>query len=195
MLFATDRISPLLTISVATSSGPFRSWSMRTLTLQQAIEQLDPDRVGMEITIVQCVAPAPGQRVRSLCERMGIGTVPWDSGVGRRLLFLGAESLCGWTVGRGEPGVVQDMEQKQVTNLQHRAYALDYSYGTEAYETLYQEFVIGTPLLLPFLLHMGVTMKEEFDPLYEQMTEEMQEPEFRGLWFFLSVWGTKPERS
>jgi len=97
----------------ATSSGPFRSWSMRTLTLQQAIEQLDPDRVGMEITIVQCVAPAPGQRVRSLCERMGIGTVPWDKGVGRRLLFLGAESLCGWTVGRGEPGVVQDMEQKQ----------------------------------------------------------------------------------
>jgi transcriptional regulator with XRE-family HTH domain len=97
----------------ATSSGPFRSWSMRTLTLQQAIEQLDPDQVGMEITLVQCVPPTPGQCVRSLCERMGIGTAPWDNGVRRRLLFLGAESLSGWTVGRGEPGVVQDMEQNQ----------------------------------------------------------------------------------
>ena len=95
----------------ATSSGPFRSWSMRTLTLQQAIGQLDPDQVGMEITLVHCVAPAPGQCVRSLCERMGIGTAPWESGVSRRLLFLGAESLAGWTVGRGEPGVVQDMGQ------------------------------------------------------------------------------------
>ncbi len=95
----------------ATSSGPFRSWSMRTLTLQQAVGQLDPDQVGMEITLVHCVAPAPGQCVRSLCERMGIGTAPWESGVSRRLLFLGAESLAGWAVGRGEPGVVQDMGQ------------------------------------------------------------------------------------
>jgi len=95
----------------ATSSGPFRSWSMRTLTLQQAIGQLDPDQVGMEITLVHCVVPASGQGVRSLCERMGIGTAPWESGVSRRLLFLGAESLAGWAVGRGEPGVVQDMEQ------------------------------------------------------------------------------------
>jgi transcriptional regulator with XRE-family HTH domain len=97
----------------ATSGGPFRSWSMRTLILQQAIGQLDPDQVGMEVTLTQCVPPEPGQCVRSLCERMGIGTAPWKSGVSRRLLFLGAESLSGWTVGRGEPGVVQNMEQDQ----------------------------------------------------------------------------------
>ena len=99
--------------SYATASGPFRAWSIRTLILQQAIEQLDPDLMGMEITVVQCVPPALGKPVRSLCERMGAGTAPWDRGIGRRLLFLGAESLCGWTVGRGEPGVVQDLEQKQ----------------------------------------------------------------------------------
>src|SRR5207248_7992492 len=33
----------------ATASGPFRAWLIRTLILQQAIEQLDPDLVGMEI--------------------------------------------------------------------------------------------------------------------------------------------------
>ncbi|MFL5652706.1 MAG: hypothetical protein ACJ8CB_00765 [Ktedonobacteraceae bacterium] len=82
-----------------------------------------------------------------------------------------------------------------LTNLQRHAYALEYSYGTEAYETFYQEFVIGIPLFLPFLQNMGVTTKEEFDRLYQHMSEEMQESEFRGLWFFLSVWGTKPERA
>ncbi|MFL5654137.1 MAG: hypothetical protein ACJ8CB_08155 [Ktedonobacteraceae bacterium] len=97
----------------ATTSGPFRAWSIRNLNLQQAIELLDPDMLGMEITVVQCVPPVSGQLVRSLCERIGVGSAPWDSGVGRRLLFLGAESLAGWVVGRGEPGVVQDMQQKQ----------------------------------------------------------------------------------
>jgi transcriptional regulator with XRE-family HTH domain len=98
----------------ATTSGPFRPWMMRTLNLEQAIKLLDPDReVGMEITIVPCVPPRAEEPVRSLCELMGIGTPPWPVGIGRRLLFLGAESLAGWVVGRGEPGVVQDMSQEQ----------------------------------------------------------------------------------
>src|SRR6266568_5876996 len=58
----------------ATTSGPFRTWSIRNLNLQQAIELLDPDMVGMEITVVQCVPPVPGQLVRSLCERIGVGS-------------------------------------------------------------------------------------------------------------------------
>lgn len=106
----SEYLARILT-AYATTSGPFRTWSIRTLTLQQAIHQLDPNLLGMEITVVQCVPPAPGQYIRSLFERMGVGTAPWDSKVGWRLFFLGAESLAGWTVGRGEPGVVQNMEQ------------------------------------------------------------------------------------
>jgi ubiquinone/menaquinone biosynthesis C-methylase UbiE len=87
----------------------------------------------------------------------------------------------------------QFMRDAGLTNLQRQPFALDYSYGTPAHETFYQEFVIGAPLLLPFLQGMGMTTKEEFDRLYNQLVEEMQQPSFRGLWFFLSVWGTKPE--
>ena len=82
-----------------------------------------------------------------------------------------------------------------LVNIQRQAYALEYSYGTEAHETWYQNIMIAYPLLLPFLLKMGVTTKEEFDRLYEQIGAEMQQPEFRALFFLLSVWGTKPERS
>lgn len=95
----------------ASISGRFRAWSIRSLTLQWAIGQLDPDQVGMQLTVVQCTPPRPGQSVRSLCEQVSVGTAPWDSGVSRRLSFLGAQSLPGWVVGRGEPGVVQDTEQ------------------------------------------------------------------------------------
>lgn len=97
----------------AVTSGPFRPWSLRNLSLQQAIKLLDPDQVGTEITIAQCVPPRSEEPVASLCEIMGVGTPPWPGGVGRRLLFLGAESLAGWTLERGEPGVVQDMSQEQ----------------------------------------------------------------------------------
>ena len=85
------------------------------------------------------------------------------------------------------------LREAGLDNIQHQAYALEYSYGTEAHETMYQNTMITYPLLLPFLLKMGVTTREEFDRLYEQIAAETQEPEYRGLWFYLSVWGIKPE--
>jgi transcriptional regulator with XRE-family HTH domain len=96
----------------ATTSGPFRAWTLRANTLQRTIELFDPDAFGAEMTVVQCVPPLQRASVRSLCKRMGVGTAPWNyNGAAWRFLFLGAESLAGWTVGCGEPGVVRDMEQ------------------------------------------------------------------------------------
>ncbi len=89
----------------------------------------------------------------------------------------------------------QFLRDTELTNIQHEAYALEYSYGTEAHETWYQNTMMVFPLIFPFLLKMGVTTQEEFDRLYEQVAVEMQAPDFRAIWFFLSVWGTKPERS
>lgn len=99
----------------ASIGGRFRAWSIRILTLQWAIGLLDPDQAGMRLTVVQCTPPRHGQSVRSLCEQMSIGTAPWDNGVSRRLAFLGAQSLSGWVVARGEPGVVQETGQNHGT--------------------------------------------------------------------------------
>lgn len=97
-------------LAYGTTRGPFAVWSQRNMALQQLLDLLTPHDCGMEITIVRCVPPPPAQPVRSLCEMMGIGTPPWKPGVSRRLLFLGAESLAGWTTERGEPGVIQDLQ-------------------------------------------------------------------------------------
>ncbi|GCE49057.1 hypothetical protein EI42_01576 [Thermosporothrix hazakensis] len=70
--------------------------------LRHAVEQLDPHRLGIEITIMQCMRPPEGQKeVRSLREIMARGTPPWDRGLGRRTAFLGSESLAGYVVHTG----------------------------------------------------------------------------------------------
>jgi ubiquinone/menaquinone biosynthesis C-methylase UbiE len=88
--------------------------------------------------------------------------------------------------------IAQFLRESGLINVQRHAYVLDYSFGTEAYETMYQNFMMGYPLLSPFLVKMGVTTKEEYDHLCDQTSVEMQKSMFRGLWFLLSVWGIKP---
>src|SRR5713226_2349423 len=88
---------------LARTAGPIVTSSICNLVLRQAIDQLDPDFLGMEITVAQCTPPASGFPVRSLFERIGAGTPPWTKGVSRRLLFCGAESLGGYVAGTGEP--------------------------------------------------------------------------------------------
>lgn len=109
----SEHFAQILSI-YATVSGPFRAWSIRNLILQQAIEQLDPNLTGMEIALIQCVTPAKReQQVRSLYECMGTASPPWNKSGEWRLLFMGAESLPGWTIRQGEPVVVQDTQHKQ----------------------------------------------------------------------------------
>jgi hypothetical protein len=89
--------------------------------------------------------------------------------------------------------ISQFLRDAGLINVQRQVYALEYSYGTEAHESFYQDAMAWCQLLLPFLLRMGVTTQEEFDHIYQQIGVEMQEPEFRGLFFLLSARGEKPE--
>ncbi len=72
--------------------------SICDVILQQALKQLDPNRVGMEITVVQCMYPSLNGKIRSLRESLGRGTPPWNRELEQRTLFLGAESLSGYVV-------------------------------------------------------------------------------------------------
>jgi hypothetical protein len=67
---------------------------MSNLILQQALKQLDPERVGIAITIVRCM-PLRDGRIRSLRESLGMGTSPWSGDLEEKALLLGAESLAG----------------------------------------------------------------------------------------------------
>jgi ubiquinone/menaquinone biosynthesis C-methylase UbiE len=73
-------------------------------------------------------------------------------------------------------------------------HALNYSAGTTAYHANYSNFRTGWLLMKPFLLKMGVITNKEMDELYEQFQIEMLAEDFRGIWYFLSAWGQKPEK-
>jgi ubiquinone/menaquinone biosynthesis C-methylase UbiE len=77
-------------------------------------------------------------------------------------------------------------------NIQHKSYVIDFSSGTAAYETWFQNLRVGFTLLLPFLLNYDVTTKEEFEELYQQFLIEIMSDSFCGICFLLTVWGEKP---
>lgn len=76
-------------------------------------------------------------------------------------------------------------------DVQQKAYVIDFSAGTAAHKTWFENLSVGFTLLLPFLLKHGVTTKEEFDELYHQFLIEIFDESFCGICFFLTVWGTK----
>jgi len=77
-------------------------------------------------------------------------------------------------------------------NIQKKAHAFDFSLGTEAYETMYNNSQAFFKLFQPFLVKMKVATQEELDMLYQQALGEMMLDDFCGVWFYLSVWGEKP---
>ena len=91
-----------------------RFWTVGGFILQMALEQLDPERLGMAVILVRCMPPAEGDtKVRSLRESLGRGNPPWVADLEHHALFLGAESLAGHAVTLGRPRVVDDVKEDQ----------------------------------------------------------------------------------
>lgn len=84
------------------------------------------------------------------------------------------------------------LRQAGYQHIQHKAYAIDYSKGSEAYESCYDNFTVELQLLKSFLLETKTLTGEEFDQLYRNFTIAMLVDGFCGIWYWLSIWGVKP---
>jgi ubiquinone/menaquinone biosynthesis C-methylase UbiE len=80
-------------------------------------------------------------------------------------------------------------------NIQAQALSLEYSAGTDAHYSAYQDIMAAYQLLQPFLVSMKVSTQEELDHLYRQLPAEMLANDFCGMWFFLRAWGEKANPS
>src|SRR5579875_131204 len=98
----------------ATTTKQQRFWSISSLILQQALGQLDSNLLGMEITVAQCMPPDHSGKVRSLRERLGRGTRPWNTAIEQRTLFLGIESLAGFALTSHHLLTIQDRNESQI---------------------------------------------------------------------------------
>lgn len=96
----------------ATGTKMQRFWALSNIILLQALGQLDPNQLGLAVTIVQCMPPKQGI-IRSLRERVGHGTLPWGINLERQAVFLGSESMAGFTVIHGRPLIRQNQNEHQ----------------------------------------------------------------------------------
>ncbi len=94
-----------------TTIESLRFWQIGDMVLRQALIQLDPNQLGMSITLVQCMPPRPDGKIRSLRERMGKGTLPWTADLEQMALFLGMESLAGYVVESGRVQSIEDLRK------------------------------------------------------------------------------------
>lgn len=100
-----------------TSPHRLRTSTMRTLILQQIMAQLDPQQLGLVVTIVQFVLPRPGYKIRSLRVTMSRATSSWAAQVENRTFLLGAESQAGQALITAQPIVVNNQQ------IRHELYA------------------------------------------------------------------------
>jgi len=129
----------------ATAGEHLRFWSICQLILQQALEQLDPNCLGMSIWVVRCMPPSgPYNKVRSLRESVGLGTPPWSGNLEQTALFLGAESLACDVVTLCRPTIVQDIEEECLIRPTGR---VEYERSVAMYPILFAGRVAGVLLV------------------------------------------------
>ena len=129
----------------ASTSESMRFWSLSNMILQQAIGQLDPDRMGMGIIIVRCMTPSQvDNKVHSLRESVGVGTHPWSSNLEQKGMFLGAESLCGYVVTISRPSAVENVDDEQSLVPAHK---VDFEKSASVHPILYAGRIAGCLLV------------------------------------------------
>jgi hypothetical protein len=123
---------------------PVKFWSLCHLIFQQAIGQLDPDRLGMAITIVQCMKSRYSPVIRSLRETASYGTPPWQSNMEQKGMFLGAESLAGYCVASCRGVENNDVRDRSSPLPAHQ---IPYELSAAAYPLLFSGKVAGCLLV------------------------------------------------
>lgn len=77
--------------------------------LAEAINTLDPHNFGIALLVAPCIAPAPGQKVRTLFVSTARGTTPWEQALEHAEIFLGIESLAGQAVSTLSPAMARHL--------------------------------------------------------------------------------------
>ncbi len=118
----------------ATIPKVLRFSSLCDLILQQALEQLDPQRLGLAIIVVRCILPSQEGKIRSLRESVGRGTHPWEGKLDQQAILLGAESLAGHAVTLGHPVANQNLSESRSLS--------------PGYHGLWEESAAAAPIML-----------------------------------------------
>ncbi len=73
-----------------------------------------------------------------------------------------------------------------------KAYAIDWSLGSDDYYASAQDYKAAFQLLQPFFINAKVATKEEIEQAYEQFQVDLLQDDFSAIHYMLSAWGEKP---
>jgi ubiquinone/menaquinone biosynthesis C-methylase UbiE len=77
-----------------------------------------------------------------------------------------------------------------VWDQQMRPYALRCQVGTPEWQSIYDDARLAFRTALPFL-RKWTQMPDDYEQIYQQMLEQMHQPDFTATWNLLTAWGTK----
>jgi transcriptional regulator with XRE-family HTH domain len=189
----SDFFAQLLTVRTTTTDS-LRFWRISDMILKQVLAQLDPNLLGMAVTLVQCMPPAEahGNKIRSLRERTGRGTFPWSADLEPLALFLGMESLAGYATESRRTVNVDDLRKDKLLP----AYRTDHEVSAAAHPIMLGGSIAGClaasstqvgyfsqqrqALLVAFsdLASLAFTKDEFYDPKLVEL-RVMPTPEFQ----------------
>jgi ubiquinone/menaquinone biosynthesis C-methylase UbiE len=84
------------------------------------------------------------------------------------------------------------LKQHGLQNVQARAHTLIYRAGTPEGQLFYEDIKHAYRTFVPFL-RKWARVPEDYETVYQQLLDEMQQPDFVATWRLLTVWGNKPK--
>lgn len=87
----------------------------------------------------------------------------------------------------------QFLQKVGCENIQNKMHVVDFSANSGAWADVFHNYEIAFKAIQPLLIKQNIATQEELDQLYEQFLVELHLDEFRGVWPYMSVWGTKPQ--
>jgi len=148
--------------TLATLPAALTFSSLCDLILEQALKQLDAQRLGMSIMVSRCLPPASGEEVRSLLESVGRGTPPWNSNLEQEGLLLGIESLTGYAVTTRRLVVRQRLGEEDTSRF-------------PGYSDRWEESAVAVPIAhqgsIAGCLLVSSTQRDYFSPSHQELIQ------------------------
>ena len=90
------------------------------------------------------------------------------------------------------PVVAQMLREAGCDEVVQHAHRLDFSSGTDLFESQCQNYRVGYKQAQPLFVQMGIATQQEAEAAYEEMLAELACEDFRGTWSFVTAMGHKP---
>ena len=87
--------------------------------------------------------------------------------------------------------LVSLMTQYGIQNVQTRHHTLVYRAGTETGQYFYEDMLHAFRVALPYF-QKWTNVPSDYEDIYQQALQEMQQPDFFARWTLLTAWGNRP---